>query len=236
MCVLVEDIERSVAFYVGRLGFRLEPSHGVDYLVETLMQSAPGSITICSLSPLTNLGMALVKEPRIAGRIAEIVMMAGAYFEGGNITPAAEFNVFVDPEAADVVLRSGIRITMLPLDVTHQMRSTKARLGRWRSLGNRCGVAAAEMMSFSESFDLKKYGWEGAPLHGPCVAAYLLEPDLFQGRAINVTIETGSALTMGMTVADYWRITDRPPNVFFVRDGDPVGYYELLTERLARLP
>ncbi|MBV9635683.1 MAG: nucleoside hydrolase [Methylobacteriaceae bacterium] len=214
----------------------LQKQHGVDYLVETLMAAAPGTITICSLSPLTNLGMALVKEPRIAGRIGEIVMMAGAYFEGGNITPTAEFNVYVDPEAADVVLRSGIRITMLPLDVTHQMRSTKERLQRWRSLGNRCAVAAAEMMAFSEPFDLKKYGWDGAPLHGPCVPAYMLKPALFRGRDINVTIETGSELTMGMTVADYWRITDRPRNVFYVRDGDPEGYYDVLAERLARLP
>jgi purine nucleosidase len=214
----------------------LQAQHGVDWLVETLMAAEPGTITICSLSPLTNLAMALVREPKIAPRIKEIVMMAGAYFEMGNITPTAEFNIYVDPEAADVVLTSGIKQTMLPLDVTHQMRSTKARLDRFRALGNRCGVAAAEMMTFSEPFDLKKYGWDGAPLHGPCVPAYMLKPELFRGRAINVTIETGSELTMGMSVADYWRITDRPRNVFYVRSGDADGYYDLLTERLARLP
>jgi purine nucleosidase len=214
----------------------LQTKHGVDFIVETLMESEPGTITICSLSPLTNLGMALVREPRIAPRIKEIVMMAGAYFEGGNITPTAEFNVYVDPEAADVVLKSGVQMTMLPLDVTHQMRSTKARLERFRGLGNRCGIAAAEMMFFSEPFDLKKYGWDGAPLHGPCVPAFMLKPDLFQGRQINVMIDTSSELTMGMSVADYWQITERPKNVFYVRGGDADGYYDLLTERLANLP
>jgi purine nucleosidase len=214
----------------------LQAQHGVDWLVETLMAAAPGTITIGSLSPLTNLAMALVREPRIAPRIKEIVMMAGAYFEMGNITPTAEFNIYVDPEAADVVLTSGIKVAMLPLDVTHQMLSTKARLARFRALGNRCGVGAAEMMTFSEPFDLRKYGWDGAPLHGPCVPAFMLKPDLFKGREINVTIETGSELTMGMSVADYWRITDRPRNVFYVRNGDADGYYDLLTQRLARLP
>ena len=214
----------------------LQKKHGVDWLVETVMAAEPGTITICSLSPLTNLAMALVREPEIAPRIKEIVMMAGAYFEMGNITPTAEFNIYVDPEAADVVLRSGIKMTMLPLDVTHQMLSTRARLDRFRALGNRCGVAVAEMMTFSEPFDLKKYGWDGAPLHGPCVPAFMLKPDLFQGREINVTVELGSELTMGMSVADYWRITDRPKNVFYVRSGDAAGYYDLIAERLARLP
>ena len=213
-----------------------ETKPGVDYLIETLRASAPGTISIVSLSPLTNLALALKRAPDIASRIHEIVMMAGAYFEVGNITPSAEFNVYVDPEAADVVLRSGVPITMLPLDVTHKMLSTPARLARLHALGNRCGTAAAAMLRFSEAFDLQKYGWPGAPLHGPCVPAFMIRPELFQGRQINVTVETRSGLTLGMTVADWWRITDRPRNVFYVRDGNPDGYYDLLTERLARLP
>src|SRR5262249_33083969 len=160
----------------------LQKQHGVDWIVQTLMAAEPGTITICSLSPLTNLAMALVREPKIAPRIKEIVMMAGAYFEMGNITPTAEFNINVDPEAADVVLTSGVKTTMLPLDVTHQMRSTKARLDRFRAIGNRCGIAAAEMMTFSEPFDLKKYGWDGAPLHGPCGPSFMGKPGLFMGR------------------------------------------------------
>ena len=156
----------------------LQDKHGVDYLVDTLMASDKGSITLCALGPLTNLAMALIKQPAIAERIAEIVLMGGAYFEVGNITPAAEFNIYVDPEAADVVLRSGVPITILPLDVTHQMQSTPARLEAIRALGNKAGAAVHAMLSFSETFDLKKYGWEGAPLHDPTVIAYLLQPEL----------------------------------------------------------
>lgn len=214
----------------------LQPRHGVDYIVETLMQAEPGTITLCTLGPLTNIAMALVKEPRIAGRIQEVVMMGGAYFEVGNITPAAEFNIYVDPEAADIVLRCGAPITMLPLDVTHMVQSTPARLDAIRALGNRTGAAVHAMLTFSESFDLKKYGWEGAPLHDPTVIAYLLRPELFEGRLCNVEIETASELTLGMTVADYWHVTDRPRNATFLRSADAEGFYALLTERLALLP
>jgi purine nucleosidase len=214
----------------------LQAQHGVDYLIETLMSAEPGSITLCTLGPLTNIAMALVKEPRIAERIAEIVMMGGAYFEVGNITPAAEFNIYVDPEAADVVLRCGAPITMLPLDVTHQMQSTPDRLAALLALGNQAGKAVHAMLTFSEGFDLNKYGWSGAPLHDPTVIAYLLQPDLFEGRHCNVIIETASELTMGMTVADYWHVTGRVRNANFMRDGDPDGFFRLLTERLARLP
>lgn len=215
---------------------RLQAQHGVDYLVDTIMAAEPGHITLCTLGPLTNVAMALIKQPAIAGRIAEIVMMGGAYFEVGNITPAAEFNIYVDPEAADVVLRSGIAITMLPLDVTHQMQSTQPRLEAIKALGNTAGAAVHAMLTFSESFDLQKYGWAGAPLHDPTVIAYLLRPELFQGRHCNVTVETASELTIGMTVADYWHVTGRARNVNYLRNGDAEGFYRLLTERLARLP
>lgn len=214
----------------------LQPQHGVDYIIDTLMNAEPKTITLCTLGPLTNIGMALVKEPKIAERVAEIVMMGGAYFEVGNITPAAEFNIYVDPEAADIVFRSGIKITVLPLDVTHQIQSTPARLNAIKALGNRSGQAVYDMLTFSEGFDLKKYGWEGAPLHDPTVIAYLLDPTLFEGRECNVTIETASELTVGMTVTDYWHVTDKPRNANYLRKGNAEGFYKLLTERLARLP
>ncbi len=210
--------------------------HGVEFIIRTLREQPAGEVTICGLSPLTNLAMALVQAPDIAPRIRDIVAMAGAYFEVGNITPSAEFNVYVDPEAADIVLNAGIPMSMLPLDVTHQMLSTPERLSAMRALGNRCGVATAEMLEFSESFDLKKYGWEGAPLHGPCVPAFMLQPEMFEGRQINVSVETGSELTRGMTVADWWQITDRRRNVFYVRNGDAYAYYALLLKCLGNLP
>ena len=214
----------------------LQQQHGVDYIIDTLMAAPAKTITLCTLGPLTNIAMALVKQPAIAERIAEIVMMGGAYFEVGNITPAAEFNFYVDPDAADIVLRSGVPITMLPLDVTHQVQSTPDRLKAILGLGNKTGKAVYEMLTFSEGFDLKKYGWTGAPLHDPTVIAYLLKPELFDGRQCNVVIETASELTVGMTVTDYWHVTDRPKNVNYQRSANAEGFYALLTERLARLP
>jgi purine nucleosidase len=210
--------------------------HGVDFIVETLRSAQPGEVHIASLSPMTNLAVAMVQAPGIAARIGSIVMMAGAYFECGNITPSAEFNVYVDPEAADIVLRSGVPITMLPLDVTHKMLSTRERLNRIRAVGTRCAIAIADMLTFSEAFDLKKYGWTGAPLHGPCVPAYMLLPGLFSGRKINVTVQCSDDLTAGASVADYWQITNRPRNVTYIRDGNSDGYYDLICELYTRLP
>jgi purine nucleosidase len=214
----------------------LQAQHGVDFIIDTLMNAEPKTITLCTLGPLTNIAMALVKQPAIAERIQEIVMMGGAYFEVGNITPAAEFNIYVDPEAADVVMRCGAPITILPLDVTHMIQSTPPRLDAIRALGNRTGEAVHAMLTFSETFDLQKYGWDGAPLHDPTVIAYLLQPDLFEGRHCNVTIETASELTVGMTVADYWHVSGRAYNATWLRSGNAEGFYKLLTERLARLP
>ncbi len=214
----------------------LQPVHGVDFMIETLLASQGKQITLCALGPLTNIAMALAKAPQIAGRIKRIVLMGGASFEGGNITPAAEFNIYVDPEAADMVLSSGVPITMIPLDVTHQALATKPRLGAIGQLGNRTGSAVLEMLTFSERFDLEKYQWDGAPLHDPCVIARLLEPDIFEGRLINVRVEVASELTRGMTVADYWAVTGRKPNVEYLRHLDADRFFSLLTERLARLP
>ena len=180
----------------------------------------PGEITLVTLGPLTNIATAMVLAPDIAERIAEIVMMFGAYSEAGNITPVAEFNSYVDPDAADVVLGSGVKITMVPLDVTHQCLNTGPRLKALGEIGNACGVAACEMLTFSESFDIQKYGWDGAPLHDPCVIAYLLAPDLFSGKHVNVCVETGSGPAAGMSIVDWWRVTERPANVLFLREVD----------------
>jgi purine nucleosidase len=214
----------------------LQKQHGVDFLIETLKAAPAGEITLCTLGPLTNLATALRRAPEIAGKIREIVMMAGAYFEGGNITPTAEFNVYVDPEAADIVFRCGVPLTVMPLDVTHQLLVTPPRLEKLFTIGNRCGKVLGEALTFSRAFDVQKYGSEGAPLHDPTTIAYLLKPKLFKGRHINVAIETRSDLTMGMTVADWWRVTDRPANAHYMRDVDADGFFELLVERITRLP
>ena len=213
----------------------LQDGHAVDFIIDTLRDHAPGTVTLCPLGPLTNIATALEKAPDIANRIAKIVLMGGGYFEGGNITPVAEFNIYVDPQAADIVFKSGVPIVVMPLDVTHKALVTAARNDAFRNIGSPVGVAVAEMTEFFERFDKEKYGSEGAPLHDPCVTAYLIRPDLFTGRHVNVEIETQSELTMGMTVADWWGVTDRAPNATFMGDIDADGFFGLLTERLARL-
>lgn len=213
----------------------LAEGHAVDFLIETLRREPAGSVTLCPIGPLTNIATALHRAPEIAGRIRQIVLMGGAYFEVGNITPAAEFNIYVDPEAADVVFRSGIPLVVMPLDVTHKALTTRPRIEAFRALGTRVGEAVASWTDFFERFDMEKYGSEGAPLHDPCTIAWLLRPDLFAGREINVEIELQGKYTAGMTVADWWRVTKRAPNALFIRDVDADGFYALLTERLARL-
>lgn len=214
----------------------LQSQYAVDFLVDAFMARPAGTITLCTLGPLTNVALALIKEPRIASRIKRIVAMGGGYFEQGNETPAAEFNIYVDPQAARVVFDSGIPITLIPLDCTHQALTTRKRVEAFRALGNRSGAATAEMLDFFERFDVHKYGSEGGPLHDPCVIAWLLQPDLFKGREVNVAIECESELTMGATVVDWWKVTRRPPNATVIRSVDAEGFFTLLTERIGRLP
>ena len=213
----------------------LQGAHAVDFIIDTLRDHAAGSVTLCPLGPLTNIATAFEKAPDIKPRVREIVMMGGAYFEVGNTTPTAEFNIYVDPDAADIVFKSGIPLTVMPLDVTHKALTTQPRVDAFRGLETMVGLVVAEWTNFFERFDKAKYGSAGAPLHDPCVPAYLIRPELFSGREINVEIETASQLTLGMTVADWWRVTKRPKNALFMGDLDADGFFQLLTERIARL-
>jgi len=213
----------------------LHDQHAVDAIIEALRAHAPGTVTLCPLGPLTNIATAFQRAPDIIPRVAEIVLMGGAYFEVGNVTPAAEFNIYVDPEAAEIVFKSGVPLVVMPLDVTHKALTSREWVEEMRSLGTPVGQAVASWTDFFERFDTAKYGSAGAPLHDPCVIAYLLEPALFTGRHVNVEIETVSELTLGMTVADWWRVTKREPNAMFMGGVDRDGFYRLLTERLGRL-
>ncbi len=214
---------------------QLQAQHGVDFIVETILANPQGDITLCPLGPLTNIALALIRAPQIAPKVREIVLMGGGFFEGGNITPAAEFNIYVDPHAAEIVFKSGIPIVMMPLDVTHKALTSRVRVDRFRAMKTQVGDATAELLDFFERFDEQKYGTDGGPLHDPCVIAYLLKPGLFKGRLCNVAIEAASELTMGMTVVDWWHVTGREPNATVMRDIDDDGFFELLTERIGRL-
>ena len=206
-----------------------------DAIVDLVMARRAGQVTLCCLAPLTNIALALAKEPRLAGHLKEIVMMGGAFSEGGNITPAAEFNVFVDPEAAARVLACGAPITMIPLDCTHQALTTNTRMEKLKAVGTPVSEAFYHLLKFNKIFDEQKYRWEGGPLHDATVIAYLLKPELFSGRKVNAEVECASPLTLGMTVVDWWAVTQKPANVMFLRHVDADGYFNLVIERLARL-
>ena len=213
----------------------LQTLHAVDFLIEELLRQPSCTVTLCTLGALTNVALALQRAPEIACRIQQIVLMGGGYSEGGNITPAAEFNIYVDPHAARIVFASGVPLVVIPLDVTHQVLTTRKRMDAIAAIGTPVAWATVEMLDFFERFDVQKYGSDGGPLHDPCVIAYLLQPKLFQGRLCNVEIETGSELTMGMTVVDWWGVTDRPKNAMFMRVVDAEGFFRLLTNRLKTL-
>jgi purine nucleosidase len=213
----------------------LQQQHAVDFIIETLRREEPGTVTLCTLGALTNVGLALQRAPDIAPRIRELVMMGGGFFEGGNITPAAEFNIYVDPHAAAAVFAAGIPVVMMPLDVTHQLLTRKTRVARIAEIGTPVARAMVGWLEFFERFDEEKYGSDGGPLHDPTVIAYLLKPELFSGRHCNVEIEMQSELTMGMTVVDWWRVSGRTPNAQVMRNVDADGFFDLLLERFARL-
>ena len=214
----------------------LQEQHAVDYIIDTLRREPAGSVTLAPIGPLSNIAMAMQRAPDIIPRIRQIILMGGAYFEVGNITPAAEFNIYVDPHAAQIVFASGVPVTMMPLDVTHKALTRTDRVAALRAIGNRTGVAVAEMLEFFERFDEAKYGSDGGPLHDPCTVAWMIAPDIFNGRPCNVEIETASPLTMGMTVVDWWQVSSRPHNALVIGDLDADRFFALITKRLATLP
>ncbi len=210
----------------------LQDQHAVDFIIEALL--AREAVTLVPTGPLTNIAAAIQREAKILERIEEIVVMGGAMREGGNRTPSAEFNIMVDPHAADIVFNCGRPITLLGLDVTHRVLSTRERVARIAELKNPVADATVGMLSFFHRYDTKKYGSQGTPLHDPCTIAYLLQPELFKTKLCNVAVETESELTIGHTAVDFWHVTDRPYNVNWAWDVDADGFYDLLTERLGR--
>ena len=213
----------------------LEDKHAVDFIIETLNGADRESITLVPMGPLTNIGQAFTKDPSILGKVEQIVLMGGAMREGGNHSPSAEFNVLVDPHAADTVFRCGRPITVMGLDVTHQVLATPERRDRIRAIDNEAARATAGMLDFFNRHDTVKYGSLGAPLHDPCTIAFLLKPDLFEGKLCNISVETESELTMGNTAVDFWHVTDRPKNATWIHTVDADGFYDPLVERLSRL-
>jgi purine nucleosidase len=213
----------------------LADTHAVDALIALVRARPPGTVALCALGPLTNVAMALLKAPDIGPRLEQIVLMGGAIGEG-NITPAAEFNIYVDPHAAKLVFEAGIALTMCGLDVTHQALVTSDRLAAIRALGTPISAAVGGLLEFYGIYDQTWRGRPGPPLHDPCTIAWLLRPELFSGRACHVAIETIGEHTLGRTVVDWSGRSPLPANATVIDQIDADGFFALLTERLARLP
>jgi inosine-uridine nucleoside N-ribohydrolase len=190
-----------------------------------------GALTLVATGPLTNLARYL-DEPGDAG-IARIVVMGGSIGEG-NMTPAAEFNVWADPEAAQRVFSSGLDVTMIGLDVTHQAILGPAVSERLRAAG-RVGAFVAELNDFFSRYHKETYGWDGAPIHDAVAVAHVIRPGLVETKLCNVEVELESELCRGRTVVDLWQRTDRPRNVHVGVDLDTDAFFELLVERIASL-
>jgi purine nucleosidase len=213
----------------------LAETHAVDAIVELLRAHAPGMVTLCATGPLTNIAMALRKAPDVAPGIKEIVLMGGA-IGLGNVTPAAEFNIYVDPHAAEVVFEAGVPLVMLGLDVTHRALVTPSRVSAIRDLGTPLSRTVVQLLEFYGIYDRTGQGRADPPLHDPCVIAYLLDSSLFGGRACHVAIETKGEHTLGRTVVDWWRRTRHAPNAMVIDEIDADGFFALLTAGLGRLP
>lgn len=213
----------------------LAKGSAVNYLIDTLRAAEPHSITIAMLGPQTNLALALIQAPDITRSIKEVVIMGGAHFNGGNITPVAEFNLFADPHAAEVVAKSGIKLTYLPLDVTHKILTSEARLKQIAALNNRASQLVGDILNEYVKGDMEHYGMSGGPVHDATVIAYLLKPELFSGREVNVVVDSREGPTFGQTIVDWYDGLKAPKNAFWVESGDAQGFFDLLTERLSRL-
>jgi len=213
----------------------VQSKHAVDFIIDTCLAAGSEGVTLCPVGPLTNIASAIAREPTIIPKIREIALMGGGFFEGGNTTPVAEFNIYVDPDAAALVFNSGVPITMFPLDVTHKALVLPEDLDRLRAIDTPVGEAVAGMLGFYERHDVKKYGIDGAPLHDPCVIAYLIDAELFSGKACRVDVETESELTVGQTVVDWWGVTGSAPNAMVMSDVDRQGFMDLVIDRIARL-
>jgi pyrimidine-specific ribonucleoside hydrolase len=200
--------------------------HGVDFLAERI-----AGTTLVATGPLTNVALLLAGHEE--ARLERIVLMGGAIAEG-NVTPAAEFNIWADPEAAARVFSSGVDVTMVGLDVTHQALLTDEHAARLRENG-RVGSVVADLLEFYGVFHKQVYDFEGSPIHDAVAVAQVIQPDLLELRELNVEIDLESELCRGRTVVDLWKRTGREPNARVAVGIDADGFTKLLLERLARL-
>ena len=206
--------------------------HAIDFLAEQLLGSAQ-PVTLIPVGPLTNVALLLARHPDAAGRIGRVVLMGGAIAEG-NVTPAAEFNVWADPEAARRVFESGLDVTMVGLDVTHKALVLPEHSERLRAAGA-TGRLVAELLDYFGGYHREVYGFPGPPVHDAVAVAHVIDPGLLWTLPRHVAVECGSELCRGRTVVDLWRRTGRQPNAHVAVELDAQRFAELVIERVGRL-
>jgi inosine-uridine nucleoside N-ribohydrolase len=206
--------------------------HAVDFIADLVLGS-PEPVTLVPTGPLTNIGLFLARYPEVAERVARIVLMGGAIGEG-NVTPAAEFNIWCDPEAADRVFSSGLDVTMIGLDVTHKALVGPAHAEQLRASG-RVGAMVAELLEFYGRFHRETYGWDGSPIHDAVALAHAFRPGLVETRRTGVRVDCEGELGRGRTNADLYGRMGWEPNAHVGVDIDADGFIELLLERIASL-
>jgi inosine-uridine nucleoside N-ribohydrolase len=209
------------------------PGLAADVIRRTLRQAAE-PVTLIGIGPATNLALALTTEPALTDRVSRIVLMSGAWAEG-NVTPAAEFNAWSDPEALAILLECGRPVVFATLELTAQALATPARIAAWRGLGGGRSLRAACDIQATVP-PSRRLGGAGAPLHDPCAVAWLIRPDLFTTRACSARVDLGSGPNRGRTVFDRWGRTGDPLNATVLETVDAPALFDLLGERLARLP
>ncbi len=210
--------------------------HAVDAIVEIVMTRPARSVAVAVLGPMTNLALALRKEPQLAGRLGPVAAMGGARAEGGNITASAEFNVWADPDAAGEVLASGCEVVMFGLDATHQVRATDERIGRVAAAGTPAADTAASMLRFSQRVEREIVGWHAPPVHDPCPVAWLIRPELFELKPCRIEVETESVLTRGHTAVEFRAaVAGRLPHRWATRAGAD-GVFDLVAAAVAGAP
>jgi purine nucleosidase len=213
---------------------RPREQHAVAFLIETLRKAPDRSITLCPIGPLTNLALAFAQEPELATKVERIVVMGGAR-DLGNITPAAEFNFYVDPHAAQMVLQLGVPIVLFGLHATHQAVCTAEHVARIAALDTKVARAIAGMTGRPRPGAKARLGVQGHPQHDPCVIAWLLWPELFTGRDCHVAVEMCSEETIGRSTIDWWGSTRRPANAHVIERINSEGFFARVIEALAKL-
>ena len=214
--------------------YKIKDLHAVDFIIKTCLEQ-PEAIYICPTGPLTNIALALQKEPLIKKNIKKIIFMGGVGMSLGNITPSAEFNIYVDPHAANIVLKSGIPLIMMGLDVTHKVNVNDKIIEDIKSNGNKSSIFFADLMEFYSKFHRKLYEVDETPLHDPCVIAYLIDPNIFEGKLVNVQVEENSSLTRGATVVDWYGVSGRIPNCYVVVEANQEKFFSLLQKEIKKL-